>query len=86
MVMKILKRNDQTPLPINDIDRLHYYQKEKVTSMANNVANASSSKKEDYSNEAWIIVTPAKPLLRDLIFLTTICGSAAFLSPPHVSM
>ena len=22
MVMKILKRNDQTPLPINDIDRL----------------------------------------------------------------
>lgn len=68
MVMKILKRNDQTSLPINDIDRLHYCQKEKVTSMANNVANASSSKKEDYSNEAWIIVIPVKPLFRGLLF------------------
>ena len=68
MVMKILKRNDRTSLPINDIDRLHYCQKEKVTSMANNVANASSSKKEDYSNEAWIIVIPVKPLFRGLLF------------------
>ena len=48
--------------------RLHYCQKEKVTSMANNVANASSSKKEDYSNEAWIIVIPVKPLFRGLLF------------------